>query len=122
MKSTVRSGDNGGEYKGRRLWNAQTIIVLIGALAGGSITGVGVKFYNTNEVNQTPARLELIEERMSSYVESHAREEALSNQLLQQSLANIKEDLVELKDENEVIHEKLDEVKRLIRDGRPSPP
>ena len=47
-----------------------------------------MKFYNTNEVNETPARVELLEERMSSYVESHAREEVLNELLLKQALRN----------------------------------
>lgn len=121
-RARARESDNGNnEYKSRSTYEKyKVIIVLIGALSGGSIAGIGVKFYNTNEVNATPARVELLEERMSSYVESHAREEILSDQLLRQILANIKEDLGELKEENLKVHRKLDNLTNLIRNGRPT--
>ena len=117
----VRVADNGGrEYKARSVYERyKTIFVLIGALTGGTISGVGVKFYNTNEVNQTPARVERLEERMSSYMESQVREGVLKNLLIQNSLTNIKEDLMELKEENEKVKQKLDEVVDLIRNGNP---
>ena len=121
-RARARESDGGNnEYKSRSTYERyKVIIVLIGALGGGSITGIGVKFYNTNEVNATPARVELLEERMSSYVESHAREEILSDQLLRQILANIKEDLDELKEENLKVQGKLDGLTNLVRNGRPT--
>ena len=117
----TRLADNGGgEYKARSVYERyKTIFVLIGALTGGTISGVGVKFYNMNEVNQTPARVELLEERMSSYMESQVREGVLKNLLIQNSLTNIKEDLMELKEENEKVNLKLDAIEDLIRNGNP---
>ena len=123
-RTTVRAIDGEGdreEYKQRSVYERyKTIIVLVGALSGGGIAGVGVKFYNTNEVNETPARVERLQDRVSNYIDSHAREEALNKQLLMQSLGSLEKDLEELKDKNTIIHNKLDELTRLVRNGHPS--
>ncbi len=123
MVAKTRNRDNGnGEYKQRSTYEKyKTIIVLIGALSGGSIAGIGVKFYNTNEVNQTPARVEVLENRVSNYIASHDREEILTNQLLQQSLASMKENLDDLKVENNQIQTKIDNLTQMIRIRHPTP-
>jgi hypothetical protein len=118
----MRANDRGEEFKQRSLYEKYKVIfVLIGAIGGGSVTGIGVKFYNTNEVNQTPARVEILEERVRSYTESHAREEALNDLLLNQKLTEIKDDLQDLKSENDNVNRKLDELTRLVRKNGSSP-
>ncbi len=113
----IRNRDNGnGEYKGRSTYEKyKTIIVLIGALSGGSVAGIGVKFYNTNEVNQTPAKVEVLRNRVDDYISSHAREAELNTLLLKQTLNNIEEDMKEMKEEVDITHDKLDVLTRLIR-------
>ena len=122
--ASIRQRDNGGgEYKQRSLYEKyKTIMVLAAALTSGSVAGVGVKFYNTDEVNATPARVEVLESRVSDYMKSHAREAELNNLLLKQTLANLEEDVKDLKEESIITHTKLDELTRLIRNGHGTTP
>ncbi len=114
---SIRRADNGNrEHKHRSAYEKyKLIIVLIGALGGGSVAGIGVKFYNTNEVNETPARVEVLRNRVDDYISSHAREAELNTLLLKQTLNNIEEDMKEMKEEVDITHDKLDVLTRLIR-------
>ena len=122
--TSVRERDNGGgEHKQRSIYEKyKTIMVLAAALTSGSVAGVGVKFYNTNEVNATPARVEVLENRVSDYMSSQAREAALNQLLLKQSLVNIGDDLKEMKAADALLQVKLDALTRLIRTGHATPP
>jgi hypothetical protein len=93
------------------------ILAIIGTISGGSLAGIGVKFYNTNEVNQTPARVEILENQFKSYVSSHESEEALKDLLVTQKLAEIKSDLEDLKTDQAKLEDKIDDLTRLVRNG-----
>jgi len=87
----------------RKALDLKTIMVIIAALTGGSLSGVGVKFINSNEydakVFQNEKKVEAVIQEFHNYKKSHAEKMGLKDKLLTTKLDQISDDIKELKEE-----------------------
>lgn len=93
----------------RRAFDLKTILVVIGALAGGSLSGIGVKFINSNEydtrVFQNEKKVEIVEMQVDqldrtfqAYCESHQEKVDLRQENVEDKFKVIMDDIKEIKD------------------------
>lgn len=85
----------------RKALDLKTIMVIIAAITGGSLSGVGVKFINSDEydnrVFQNEKKVEAVIQEFHNYQESHAIEEVLKDEILSTKLEQIIQDVGEIK-------------------------
>ena len=117
-KKRRSDSDDSDAYKQRTFVDLRSVMIIIAALSGGSITDLGVNYFKSEvtptieaRVQKTESAIRANEENLDEYISSHGRLEEEKDEHLKDKMDGIKEDIRELKGD-------VKEIERLIRNGR----
>jgi hypothetical protein len=83
------------------VWDLKSLIIIIAALTGGSVSDVGLRYLSPSDSSNISSEVKALGVKMDTYVEYHARETILKEDVVKQQLDGIKK--------------QLDEMERLLR-------
>ena len=109
--------DEDRSYKNRKFVDLRSVLIIVAALSGGSLTNLGIDFAKENETNVAVERTIEVESSvrelrssMEDYIKHHESEVAMKDKMLDEKLDDVKAEL-------RIIRDNVEKIEDLIRNS-----